>query len=74
MSDPKAETPQASFVKVAECLYRNVSSGTYYALVKRSGKQIRRSLRTQDRKLAERRLKEFREQAARLSTSTEDRG
>ncbi len=74
MFDPKAKTPQASFVKVAECLYRNSSSGTYYALVKRNGKQIRRSLRTQDRKLAERRLKEFRGQAARLSTSTEDRG
>ncbi|PXA04351.1 hypothetical protein DDZ13_07410 [Coraliomargarita sinensis] len=53
----KENTPE--FVRVAECLYRNTSSGRYYALVKRSGRQIRKSLKTQDRKLAERRLKEF---------------
>jgi len=58
---PKHPEPkkQASFQKVAECLYRNESSKVYYALVKRSGKQIRRSLKTTDRKLAERRLKDF---------------
>lgn len=60
--------------KVAECLYRNESSGTYFALVKRSGKQIRRSLKTQDRKLAERRLSEFRREVGNLSTKPEDRG
>ncbi len=42
--------------KVAENLYRRESSGGYYALVKRTGKQFRRSLKTKDRKLAERRL------------------
>jgi hypothetical protein len=52
---------------VAECLYRNQSSETYYALVKRNERQIRRSLKTQDRKLAERRLKDFRQSAERLS-------
>ncbi len=42
------DTPQAAvFHKVGECLYRNESSGIYYALVKRSGKQYRRSLKTQ---------------------------
>ncbi|MFT4901851.1 MAG: integrase [Lentimonas sp.] len=56
----------ASFQKVAECLYRNESSGGYYALVKKSGKQIRRSLKTKDRKLADRRLREFREQVTGL--------
>jgi hypothetical protein len=30
------------------------SSGGYYALLKRGGKQFRRSLKTKDRKLAER--------------------
>jgi integrase len=70
MTDP-AKTP--SFAKVAECLYRNVSSGTYYALVKRSGKQIKKSLRTQDRKLAERRLKEFREKVGLLKTDRSER-
>ena len=59
--------------KVAECLYLNESSGTYFALVKRGGKQIRRSLKTQDRKLAERRLKEFRIQAGNLSKDPSDR-
>ncbi|MCB1094390.1 MAG: hypothetical protein KDN22_02315 [Verrucomicrobiae bacterium] len=34
------------FVKVAECLYRNRSSGTYFAPVERKGKQIRQSLKT----------------------------
>ncbi|MBK1875592.1 tyrosine-type recombinase/integrase [Pelagicoccus mobilis] len=59
--------------KVAECLYLNESSGTYFALVKRGGKQIRRSLKTQDRKLAERRLKKFRANAGKLTTKVEDR-
>ncbi|MBC2595410.1 site-specific integrase [Ruficoccus amylovorans] len=63
----------ASFAKVGECLYRNLSSGTYYALVKRSGKQIKKSLRTQDRKLAERRLKEFREQVGQLKATSAER-
>jgi len=54
------------FQKVAECLYRHRSSQVYYGLVKRAGKQYRRSLRTIDRKLAERRLAEFREKVGRL--------
>lgn len=60
-------------VKVAECLYRNQSSGTYFALVKRKGKQIRKSLKTTDRKLAERRLADFRKQAASLTASAQER-
>jgi len=59
----------AVFQKVAECLYRNESSGGYYAFVKKSGKQIRRSLKTKDRKLADRRLREFREQVTGLDFS-----
>ncbi len=51
---------------MAECLYRHRSSGTYYGLVKRSGKQYRRSLKTTDRKLAERFLAEFRQKVDRL--------
>src|SRR5471032_316176 len=54
------------YTRVAECLYRSDASGIYYALVKKSGKQIRRSLKTDDRKLAERRLADFREQVERL--------
>jgi integrase len=47
---------QPVFHKVAENLYRLESSGGYYALLKRGGKQFRRSLKTKDRKLADRRL------------------
>ena len=47
---------QPVFHKVAENLYRLESSGGYYSLVKRAGKQFRRFLKTKDRKLAERRL------------------
>jgi hypothetical protein len=47
---------QQTLKNVAECLWRHVQSGIYYALFKRKGKQFRRSLRTKDRKLAERKL------------------
>ena len=67
---PSSGTP---FVKVGECLYRNSSSGTYYALVKKNGKQIRKSLKTQDRKLAERRLKEFRGKVGQLKADRSER-
>lgn len=55
--------------RVAECLYRHKSSGVYYGLVKRGGKQFRRSLKTPDRKLADSRLRNFREKAARLTST-----
>jgi len=47
--------------------YRNESSEIHYALVKRHGKQFRRSLKASDRQLAGRRLAEFREKVTRLS-------
>jgi integrase len=59
------------FHRVAENLYRLETSGGYYALVKRGDKQFRRSLKTKDRKLAERRLKEYRDQLLNLRV-TED--
>jgi integrase len=58
---------QPVFHKVAENLYRLESSGGYYALIKKGGKQFRRSLKTKDRKLADRRLKETKEQIGCLS-------
>ena len=61
--EPSSKEP---FQKVAECLYRRLPSGVYYALVKRAGKQYRRSLKTTDRKLAERTLSEFRQKVGRL--------
>ena len=46
------------FNKVAECLYRN-GNRLYHALVKVNGKQIRRSLKTNDLAIAKRRLVEL---------------
>lgn len=61
------------FHRVAENLYRLEQSGGYYALIKRGDKQFRRSLRTKDRKLAERRLAEFRQQVGNLTISDDTR-
>src|SRR5207302_8829156 len=60
---------QSVFHKVAENLYRLESSGGYYALVKRAGKQFRRSLKTKDRKLAERRLSDLKAKVGALRIS-----
>jgi integrase len=67
-----ASPPPASpeYVLVAECLYRNSASKVYYGLLKRGGKQIRRSLKTTDRKLANRRLAELREKVGRMSAQS----
>jgi integrase len=50
----------SSFEKIAECLYRNPSSRTYYALVKVKGKQHKRSLKTTDLAEAKRKLRDYR--------------
>jgi hypothetical protein len=47
---------RAVFHKVAQNLNRLESYRTYYALFKRAGKQIRRSLKTTDPALARQRL------------------
>ena len=54
------EARKLVFQQVVENLYRLEMSGGYYAVVKRGGKQFRCSLKTKDRKLAERRLTELR--------------
>lgn len=61
------------FHRVAENLYRLETSGGYYGLVKRGDKQFRRSLKTKDRKLAERRLNELRAQVGQLKIAEEAR-
>ncbi|MBC2596464.1 hypothetical protein H5P28_19520 [Ruficoccus amylovorans] len=65
----QADAGSGQFVKVAENLYRYQPSGGYYALLKGGGKQIRRSLKTRDRKLAERRLAGLREKVDRIDTN-----
>ncbi len=51
-----AKASVGTFQKVGECLYRYSSNGVYYARIKTSGKEIRRSLVTTDRELAKRNL------------------
>jgi integrase len=60
-----------AFQKVAECLYRYSSSGVYYARLKKSGKEIRRSLATADKELAKRRLARLREEQAEIDSASE---
>ena len=48
-----------SFEKVGECLYRNPSSGTYFARVKLRGKEIKQILETNNLAAARRKLKDF---------------
>ena len=65
-------TPQRKigvFQKVGECLYRYSSSGTYYARVRVDGKEIKQSLRTKDRAIAKRELKDFKEKQRQLDRS-----
>lgn len=64
----QAKRPQAEFVRVAECLYRNKSSDTYYALIKHQGTQIRKSLGTKNRKRADKELALVKDAVARLSS------
>ena len=61
----RVKTP---FSRVGENLYRHNSSGTYYALLKRGGKQIRKSLKTKDKELASRNLAELRTKVTRLNS------
>lgn len=55
-------------VKVATCLYRSALSGNYYAIFKRTGRQVKRSLKTSDKELAKRRLESLRQKVAKLNT------
>ena len=61
-----------TFKRVSENLYKVIETGGYYALVKRGGKQIRRSLKTTDKALARRRLAALKEKASKLRTGKEN--
>lgn len=65
----EAATTCQTLHRVGHCLYRSEKSGVYYAILKRAGKQIKRSLKTSDAALAKRLLASFQEKAARLNTS-----
>jgi len=58
-----------AFLKVGECLYRYSSNGVYYARIKSSGKEIRRSLETTDPALARRNLRKLRNEQSQIDRS-----
>jgi hypothetical protein len=58
-----------TFQKVGECLYRYSSNGVYYARIRSDGKEIRRSLETADRQLANRNLKKLKEDQSQIDRS-----
>lgn len=53
------------------CLYRNTRTGRYYACKKVNGRRKERSLETTDRKIAERRLKEWIANLGKVDTEVE---
>lgn len=73
LEEAKSAARKVVFHRVAENLYRLESSGGYYALLKRGDKQFRRSLKTKDRKLADRRLAELRSLVGNLKISDDAR-
>jgi integrase len=63
-----SQKKSAAFEKVGECLYRLASTGGYYARVWLRGKEIRRSLKTKDRELAKRRLRDLRRELEQIDS------
>jgi integrase len=57
------------FQKVGECLYRYSSNGVYYARIKADGKEIKRSLETTDRAIAQRQLASFKDEQRQIDRS-----
>jgi integrase len=67
-SNPKMQdmtSKPTTLTRVAECLYKNVH-GTYFALLKVRGKQIKKSLKTKDATVAKRHLATHRAKAHNL--------
>ncbi len=64
------EDKQRAFEKVGECLYRYTPTGTYYARIKRPGKELRRSLGTTDRAVAKRKLADLHKEVDRTEAAT----
>ena len=63
------QSKNSIFQKVGECLYRYSSNGVYYARIKASGKEIRRSLGTTDRDLAKRNLAKLKHEQRQVDRS-----
>ena len=67
----KNEKPSGSFQKVAECLYRYEPSGSYFALFKINGRQVRVKLGTKDIAHAKRLRDEHRRKYERVDVAAE---
>lgn len=68
-----SSSPTSEFLKVPGIpgLYRNARSGVYLGIKRVQGKRKERSLKTNDRKIAERRLKAWIDELGRVDTSVE---
>jgi integrase len=67
MSTPRSKI--GAFQKVGECLYRYSSNGVYYGRIRVDGKEIKRSLETTDRQIANRELRRFKEKQRQIDRS-----
>jgi hypothetical protein len=63
---PADGTTQQKLRNVGECLYRSASSKIYYGITYVGKRQVKKSLKTKDRQLAESRLVEFRAKVGNL--------
>jgi integrase len=66
-NDTITEITHQVLQRVGHCLYRSDKTRVYYAILKRNGKQIKRSLKTTDQALAKRRLSDLKDKAQRLN-------
>lgn len=73
LNDTAPSTPEPLYVKMPGVvgLYRQAVSGRYYGVKKIKGKRRERSLETTDRKIAERRLKEWIASLEKVDTEVE---
>ena len=64
-----SQTGQSSFVHdhSIERLWRHTPTNKFYAILKRGGRQIKRSLKARDRELARRRLEDLRQKVSQLA-------
>ncbi len=70
-SSPRNHERKGKFVKAGENLYRYSTTKIYYAVFRKNGKLAWKSLDTQDRDIAKRKLKEEMEKAGRIDARQE---
>jgi integrase len=71
--EPKRPSTRQSLAKIPNypCLYRHTVNNTYYAIKKHGGKRKEHSLQTDDRKIAERKLKAWISDLDKIDTEAE---